>query len=71
MGNILDLEAHIFRLNQCPTELETSLITEIIAKKNSLKRMDSMDVFSNTKSNVETLEEKQFIVLNDWYIAYY
>jgi len=71
MGSILDLEAHIFRLNQCPTELESSLITEIIAKKNSLKRMDNMEVFSNTKSDVETIEEKQFIVLEDWYFIYY
>jgi len=71
MGSILDLESHVFRLNQCPTELESSLITEIIAKKNRLRRMDDMEVFSNTKSGVKTIEEKQFIVFEDWYIVNY
>jgi len=71
MGSILDLDAHIFRLNQSPTELESSLITEIISKKNNLRRMDNMKMFINTKSTVETIEEKQFIVFDDWYIVYY
>jgi len=51
--------------------MESSLIAEIIAKKNNLKRMDNMKTFSNTKSEVETIEEKQFIVFDDWYIVYY
>jgi len=67
----LDLDAHIFRLNQSPTELESSLITEIISKKNMLKKMDQMKIFSNTKSELETTEEKLFVVLDDWYIFYY
>jgi len=71
MGSILDLDAHIFRLNQSPTELESSLITEIISKKNMLRRMDKMEIFSNTKSELETTEEKLFVVLDDWYIVYY
>lgn len=71
MGSILDLDAHIFRLNQSPTELEKSLITEIISKKNILKKMDKMEVYSNTKSGLETPEEKQFVVLDNWYIVYY
>jgi len=71
MGCILEFEAHTLRLNQSSTELEASLITEIITKKNDLKRMDSMEIYSNTKSNVESDEEKRFVVLNNWYIVYY
>ncbi|XP_022166251.1 uncharacterized protein LOC111030859 [Myzus persicae] len=55
MGSIMDLEEHVLRLNECPTELESSIITEIIAKKNKLKMMDNMQIFSNTKSEVEFL----------------
>jgi len=71
LGTITSLNAHVIRLNQGHTELESSLIAEIISKKNNLRRMDNMKMFSNTKSNVETTEEKQFIVFNDWYIVYY
>ncbi|KAL4104178.1 hypothetical protein QTP88_019487 [Uroleucon formosanum] len=66
MGCVLDLDAHIIRLNKFPTKQESSLITEIISRKNVLKMMDGMDAFSNTKSNVKTVEEKLFVVLNDW-----
>ncbi|XP_029342125.1 scm-like with four MBT domains protein 1 isoform X2 [Acyrthosiphon pisum] len=66
MGSILDLDAHMFRLNHSPTELESSLITEIISKKNILRRMDKMEIFSNTKSGLETPEEKLFVVLDNW-----
>ncbi|XP_022180429.1 scm-like with four MBT domains protein 1 [Myzus persicae] len=66
MGSIMDLETHVLRLNKCPTELESSIITEIIAKKNRLKIMDKMEVFSNTKSKVETIEEKLFVFKDDW-----
>jgi len=71
MGSILNLDAHIFRLNQKPTELESSLISEIISKKNILRRMDKIEIFSNTKSELENNEEKLFVVLDDWYIVYY
>lgn len=70
MGCVLDLDAHIIRLNKFPTKQESSLITEIISRKNVLKMMDGMDAFSNTKSNVKTVEEKLFVVLNDWYILF-
>lgn len=70
MGCILDYEALAIRMNQSQTELEKSLVTEIIARKNDLKRMDSMEVYSNTRSHVETYEQKRFVFLNDWYIVY-
>ncbi|XP_060871947.1 scm-like with four MBT domains protein 1 isoform X2 [Metopolophium dirhodum] len=53
--------AHTIRLNQSNTELESLLIAKIITKKNILRRMDSMDIFSNTKSEVKTIEEKLFV----------
>jgi len=71
LGTIASLNAHVTRLNQSRTELESSLIAEIISKKNNLRRLDNMKMFSNTKSKVETIEEKQFIVFDDWYIVYY
>eukprot|EP00102_Acyrthosiphon_pisum_P026276 XP_016663486.1 PREDICTED: scm-like with four MBT domains protein 1 [Acyrthosiphon pisum] len=66
LGTITSLNAHVTRLNQSQTKLESSLIAEIISKKNSLRRMDNMKIFSNTKSKVETIEEKQFIIFDDW-----
>ncbi|XP_029341210.1 scm-like with four MBT domains protein 1 [Acyrthosiphon pisum] len=68
LGSILNLEVHLFQFNKSPTELETSLITEIISKKNILRRMDKMEIFSNTKSEklYETIEEKLFVVLDNW-----
>jgi len=61
LAKIISLDAHIIRLNQSNAELESSLITKIISRKNDLRRMDNMPMFSNTKSQVETIEEKQLI----------
>jgi len=58
MGSIIELNAHIFGLNQSVIELESSLITEIISRKKYFRRMDNMEIFSNTKFVVETIEEK-------------
>ncbi|XP_022172526.1 scm-like with four MBT domains protein 1 isoform X2 [Myzus persicae] len=66
LAKIISLDAHIIQLNQSNTELESSVIAEIISRKNDLRRMDHMSIFSNTKSKVETTEEKQFIVLDNW-----
>lgn len=67
MGVLIHLEAHIYRLNQSCTELETSLITEIIAKKNFLKTMNNMNIFSNTKSHSDSNDDDdEFIVFDDW-----
>jgi len=70
MGMLIHLEAHIYRLNRSYTELETSLVTEIIAKKNNLKMMDNMNIFSNTKSHSDSIDDDdEFIVFDDWYIV--
>jgi len=73
MGCIINFEAHLWRLNHSNTELESAIITEIQSKKNSLKAMDSLDIYSNTKPDLdtfETIEEKRFTVYDDWYIVY-
>lgn len=70
MGMLVHLEAHIYRLNQSYTELETSLVTKIIAKKNNLKMMDNMNVFSNTKSHSNSInDDDEFRVFDNWYIV--
>lgn len=70
MGMLIHLEAHIYRLNQSNTELETSLVTEIIARKNNLKIMDNMEIFSNTKAHSNGIDnDDEFIVFDDWYIV--
>lgn len=71
MGMLIHLEAHVYRLNRSYTELETSIVTEIIAKKNNLKMMDNMNVFSITKCYSESIDndDDEFIVFDDWYIV--
>jgi len=55
------------QLNHIITELETSIIAKMISRKNYLRRTDSMIISTNTKSEVETIEEKPFKVFGGWY----
>lgn len=70
MTNIVNFEAHIMRLNQTFTELESAVITEIQSRKNDLRMMNDMEVYSNTKSELDTTDEDQFVVYNEWYFVY-
>lgn len=56
---------------QSPTQVELALLAEIEVKKVHLRLMDDIDIFSNTKSDLDKLEKKQFGFITDWYILLY
>lgn len=68
MGCIVNYEAHIMRLKRSFTQLELAILSEIQSKKNHLRIMDEMNVFSNTNSELDIIEENEFIFIQDWYI---
>lgn len=71
MACIKNYEAYIKKLGQSPTQVELALLAEIEMKKVHLRIMDDIDIFSNTKSDLDKLKKKQFGFINDWYILLY
>lgn len=68
MACIINYEAHIMKLGKSFTQLELGLLAEIQTKKTHLRIMDDIDIYSNTKSELDEIEEKEFPFINDWYI---
>lgn len=66
MWRIMYNNAQVMKLQQSVTPLESALVTEIQSKKNYLKIMDEDYFYSNTKSEIEEINEKNFTVFDDW-----
>lgn len=66
MASIVNFEAHILKLNQNFTNLEVSIISEIQSIKSHLSVMDEIDIYSNTKSDIDR-SDQDIIISNDWY----
>lgn len=66
MWCIMYNKAQIMKLQQSITPIESALAVEIQSKKNYLRIMDENDVYSNTKSELEEIRERNFTVHHDW-----
>lgn len=67
MGCITNYEIHIRRLDQSFTQLELAILGEIQLKKNHLRILDGINNYSNTRSDLDKIEEEEFCFIKDWY----
>lgn len=66
MTCIVNYEAHILGLERSFTQLEMAILTECATKKNFLRTMDEIDIYSNTKSKMYKIGEDNFPFYFAW-----
>jgi len=68
LGHIANYKAHIMKLDQSNTPVESAIITEIITKKDELNWLNTLDICSNTKS--KNISLNKFCFVNNWLDIY-
>lgn len=66
MGCIINYEATSIRLDQNLSPHELAVVAEIQKKKNTLRVMDEVDIFSNTKTEFTSANNENCLIFDNW-----
>jgi hypothetical protein len=66
MGCIINYEAISVMLDQNLSPHESAVVVEIQKKKNTLRVMDEVNIFSNTKTELTSVNNENRLVFDNW-----